>query len=66
MEAQLKGEMANEPDWDTLYKDDPVGYVREKQLWDEKKEKLNAVNAEQERIKEEEIQKQQELIKTTS
>ena len=37
MEAQLKGEMANEPDWDTLYKDDPVGYVREKQLWDEKK-----------------------------
>ena len=60
MEAQLKGEMANEPDWDTLYKDDPVGYVREKQLWDEKKEKLNAVSAEQERIKEEEIQKQQQ------
>ena len=63
MEAQLKGEMANEPDWDTLYKDDPVGYVREKQLWDEKKEKLSAVSAEQERIKQEEIQKQQELIK---
>ena len=63
MEAQLKGEMANEPDWDTLYKDDPVGYVREKQLWDEKKEKLNAVSAEQERIKQEEIQKQQQLIK---
>ena len=40
MEAQLKGELANEPDWNTLYEDDPVGYVREKQLWDEKKEKL--------------------------
>ena len=40
MEAQLKGELANEPDWNALYEDDPVGYVREKQLWDEKKEKL--------------------------
>jgi len=62
MEAQLKGELANEPDWNALYEDDPVGYVREKQLWDEKKEKLNAVNAEQQRLQQEALVKQQQQI----
>ena len=28
MEAQLKGELVNEPDWDSLYNDDPIAYVR--------------------------------------
>ena len=59
MEAQLKGELANEPDWNTLYEDDPVGYVREKQLWDEKKDKLSAVSAEQQRLQQEAMVKQQ-------
>jgi hypothetical protein len=63
MEAQLQGELANEPDWDTLYNDDPVGYVREKQLWDQKKEKLQAVNAEQQRLQQETMQSQQEQIR---
>jgi chromosome segregation ATPase len=63
MEAQLKGELANEPDWNTLYEDDPVGYVREKQLWDEKKEKLNAVAAEQQRLQHDAFVKQQEQLK---
>jgi len=62
MEAQLKGELANEPDWNALYEDDPVGYVREKQLWDEKKEKLSAVSAEQQRLQQEALVKQQTQI----
>jgi len=62
LEAQLKGEMANEPDWNRLYEDDPVGYVREKQLWDERKEKLRATQAEQRRLEEENAKKQQEQI----
>ena len=62
MEAQLKGELANEPDWNTLYEDDPVGYVREKQLWDEKKEKFSAVSAEQQRLQQEAMVKQQQQI----
>ena len=62
MEAQLKGELANEPDWNALYEDDPVGYVREKQLWDEKKEKLQAVSAEQQRLQQEALVKQQQQI----
>ena len=62
LEAQLKGELAGEPDWNKLYEDDPVGYVREKQLWDEKKEKLQATQAEQQRLQQEAMQKQQEQI----
>jgi hypothetical protein len=62
MEAQLKGELANEPDWNTLYEDDPVGYVREKQLWDEKKEKLSAVSAEQQRLQQEALVKKQQQL----
>jgi len=62
MEAQLKGELANEPDWNRLYEDDPVGYVREKQLWDEKKEKAQAIQAEQQRLQEEAFAEQQKLI----
>jgi len=62
MEAQLKGELANEPDWNTLYEDDPVGYVREKQLWDEKKDKLTAVSAEQQRLQQEAMVKQQQQL----
>ena len=62
MEAQLKGELANEPDWNALYEDDPVGYVREKQLWDEKKEKLSAVSAEQQRLQQDALVKQQQQI----
>jgi len=62
MEAQLQGEMANEPDWNKLYEDDPVGYVREKQLWDEKKEKAKAIQAEQQRLQDEAMAEQQKLI----
>jgi hypothetical protein len=62
MEAQLKGELANEPDWNSLYDDDPIAYVREKQIWDEKKEKLTAVSAEQQRLQQEAYAQQQQQI----
>jgi len=62
MEAQLKGELVNEPDWDSLYNDDPIAFVREKQLWDEKKEKLKAAQAERQRLQQESYVQQQQLI----
>ena len=62
MEAQLKGELVNEPDWNSLYDDDPIAYVREKQVWDEKKEKLTAVSAEQQRLQQEAYAQQQQQI----
>ena len=62
MEAQLKGELVNEPDWDSLYNDDPIAFVREKQIWDEKKEKLKAAEAEKQRLQQESYAQQQQLI----
>ena len=62
MEAQLKGVLGEEPDWQRLYEDDPVGYVREKQLWDEQKQKLEAVQAEQQRLQQESFAEQQKII----
>ena len=62
LEAQLSADLANEPDWNRLYEDDPVGYVREKQLWDEKKEKLRATQAENQRLQQEALVKQQQQL----
>lgn len=62
LEAQLSADLANEPDWNRLYEDDPVGYVREKQLWDERKEKLKATQAENQRLQQEAMAKQQEQL----
>ena len=53
MESTLKGELENEPDWNALYEADPIAYVREKDVWNEKKQKLQAVQAESKRIQEE-------------
>jgi hypothetical protein len=62
LEAQLSADLGNEPDWNKLYEDDPVGYVREKQLWDERKEKLKATQAENQRLQQEAMAKQQEQL----
>ena len=64
MEAQLNAELGDEPDWQKLYEDDPVGYVREKQLWDQKKEKLSAVQVEQQRLQQEAMAEQQRQIQS--
>ena len=58
MEATLKGELENEPDWNALYEADPIAYVREKDLWNEKKQKLQAAQDEAARLQQEEADKQ--------
>lgn len=63
MQKSLEGELANEPDWKSLYESDPIAYVREKDLWNEKKEKFKAVQGEQQRLHQEQFQKHQEQIK---
>ena len=62
MEAALSESLGTEPDWENLYSNDPIGYVRERDLWNEKQQKLQAVQAEQTRLQEEEQVKQQEQI----
>ncbi len=62
MEKSLEGELANEPDWKALYESDPIAYVREKDLFNEKKEKFKAVQAEQQRLQQEQLTSQQAEI----
>ena len=62
MEAQLKGELVDEPDWKTLVDEDPVAYVREQQIWNEKKEKLEATKAERQRLEKEAYEEQQKQL----
>jgi len=62
MEATLKGELENEPDWSALYEADPIAYVREKDIWNEKKQKLQAVQAESQRLQQESAMAQQQQL----
>ena len=62
MEATLKGELENEPDWNALYEADPIAYVREKDIWNEKKQKLQAVQAEAQRVQQESQVEQQKKL----
>jgi len=62
MEATLKGELENEPDWSALYEADPIAYVREKDIWNEKKQKLQAVQAEAQRLQQESAMEQQKKL----
>jgi len=62
MESTLKGELENEPDWNALYEEDPIAYVREKDIWNEKKQKLQAVQAESQRLQQESAMAQQQQL----
>ena len=62
MESTLKGELENEPDWNALYEADPIAYVREKDIWNEKKQKLQAVQAEAQRLQQESQAEQQKKL----
>jgi len=62
MESTLKGELENEPDWNALYEADPIAYVREKDIWNEKKQKLQAVQAESRRLQQESAMAQQQQL----
>ena len=62
LEASLNGELENEPDWGALYESDPIAYVREKDVWEDKRKRLDAAKAENTRLQQEAAQKQQEQI----
>jgi len=62
LEASLNGELENEPDWGALYESDPIAYVREKDVWEDKRKRLDAAKAESTRLQQEAAQKQQEQI----
>ena len=62
LEAQIQGQLGNEPDWDALYEQDPVAYVKKQQEWNAAKEQLRKVEEEQARVKEEQQAEQAKQI----
>lgn len=50
LSSQIETELAQEPDWDALYEQNPLEYVRQKDLFREKQEQLAAAQFEQQRI----------------
>lgn len=51
---QIKSQLAQdgEPDWATLVNTDPIEYVRQRAAWDQRKDRLAAINEEQKRVNE--------------
>lgn len=50
LQQQLQQAQPQEPDWDKLYAEDPLEYVRQTKVWNDRKEHLQAVSAEQQRL----------------
>lgn len=50
LQEQLQQQVAQEPDWQALYENDPLEYVRQKDLYRENQERLQAAQAEQQRV----------------
>lgn len=50
LQQQLAETVQKEPDWEKLYAEDPLEYVRQKDLHNEAKQRLQAAAAEQQRV----------------
>jgi hypothetical protein len=50
LQEQLSAAVQQQPDWERLYAEDPLEYVRQKDLFRENAERLQAATAEQQRV----------------
>lgn len=50
LQSQLQETVQQQPDWEKLYAEDPLEYVRQKDLYREKQERLMAASQEQQRV----------------
>lgn len=50
LEAEYKAMQAQEPDWDEMYRVDPIEAARQERAWRTRADKLNAIRVEQERM----------------
>lgn len=67
LQQQLQEVGQAEPDWEKLYAEDPLEYVRQKDLYREKTERLQAAQAEQQRVaallQQQQVQQLQQVVK---
>lgn len=66
LQQQLEQAAAAEPDWDSLYEEDPIEAARLERHWrksrEEQTQKLNAIKAEQQRLAQENAKEQQRAM----
>lgn len=62
LQQQLQQMQPSEPNWEELYRSDPLEYVRQKDLFRERQEKLSAVNFETQRLQAIQAQEQQAAL----
>jgi len=62
VQAELQSLQVQEPDWQKLYNEDPLEYVRQKDAWRDRQDRINAYNAEKQRISQvKQMERDQEL-----
>jgi len=62
LSSQLQAQQPAEPDWETLYREDPLEYVRQKDLYRERQEKMVAAQSEMQRIQQMQAVEQQQAF----
>lgn len=62
LSQQWQQAQEREPDWQKLYDSDPLEYVRQKDIWRDRQEKLAASQAEMQRLQHLQAQEQQKQI----
>lgn len=64
LQQQIVQLTPQEPDWQRLYTEDPLEYVRQKDLWRDRNDKLTALQAEQQRLVQEQQAQQAYQLQT--
>ena len=62
LESQLAQAGEQEPDWERLYAENPLEYVRQKDLWRDRRERMDAIAVEKQRLAELHAREQAETI----
>lgn len=62
LQQQIQQTLPQEPDWQRLYHEDPIEYVRQKEAWRDQQERLVAAQFEQQRIMSMQAQEQQAAL----
>lgn len=62
LEAEYKALQSQEPDWDELYRVDPIEAARQERAWRVRADRLNAMTVEQERVKQQKEQERQKEL----
>lgn len=62
LQQQLQTAGQQEPDWEALYAENPLEYVRQKDLWRDRQDRMQAIASEQQRLAQIQMQEQKQNI----